>query len=258
MSLYNNQETDINNGKSWKKYQPESFNSQSTIKENKDQAFVSLQTEDLEEANFVSYEESGQKYKKTHMAKDLLGKAEDTLKASQDKASLIEQEAYEKGFAQGEIDGLEFGKKEAVKVIENIENLLKACQDIKKEIIRKYEKELLELVFVIAEKVINYKITSDEEIVKQTVLKALRLAPEKGDITIKVSSEDFDYMKSVKEDCATEFKGLKSIKLAPDLSVERGGCLLETPYGDIDARISTQLQKIFQSLEDVYNNNEYH
>ncbi len=257
MSLYNKPEAHIDNGKLWKRFHPESFNSQSKTGEKKEQPFVSLKPEDLEKANFVSYEERGEKYKKTGLAKDLLDKAEDTLKASQDKASVIEQEAYEKGFVQGEVDGLEFGKKEAVKVVENIENLLKGCEGIKKEIIRKYEKEILELIFIITEKVINYKIKSDEEIVKETVLKALRLAPEKGDIIIRVNPEDLDYIENIKQDFAAKFRGLKSIKLVSDFSIERGGCLLETQYGDIDARISTQLEKIFQSLKDVCNNKEY-
>jgi flagellar assembly protein FliH len=257
MSLYNKPETTIDNGKLWKRFHPESFNSQSKTREKKEHPFVSLKPEDLEKANFVPYEERGEKYKKTQMSKDLLHKAEDTLKASQDKASMIEQEAYEKGFAQGEVDGLEFGKKEAVKVVENIETLLKGCEGIKREIIKGYEKEILELIFIITEKVINYKIRSDEEIVKKTVLKALQLAPEKGDITIRVNSEDFDYIENIKQGFAAKFRELHSIKLVSDLSIERGGCLLETQYGDIDARIGTQLEKIFQSLKDVYNNKEY-
>jgi len=58
--------------------------------------------------------------KKLKMSKDLLHKAEDTLKASQDKASMIEQEAYEKGFAQGEVDGLEFGKKRQSRLLKTL------------------------------------------------------------------------------------------------------------------------------------------
>jgi flagellar assembly protein FliH len=37
-----------------------------------------------------------------------------------------------------------------------------------------------------------------------------------------------------------------------DPSITRGGCLLETPYGDVDARIETQFDMIHQSLESAY------
>ncbi len=239
-------------GKLWKKFEMGSFDSPSQVKERQEPLFVSLQAEGLEKADFIPYEESGDKYKNGLKAKDFLKKAEDALKESKEKASLIEQEAYEKGFAQGEIDGLEFGKKEAVKVVENIENLSKGFAQIKTEIIKVHEKEILELIFSITEKIINYKINSDETIVRETVLKALRLAPEKGNIILRVNPEDFDYIEKVKPDFFAKFKELKSIKIVSDSSIGRGGCLLETQYGEVDARITIQLEKIFQTLEGVF------
>jgi flagellar biosynthesis/type III secretory pathway protein FliH len=47
-------------------------------------------------------------------------------------------------------------------------------------------------------------------------------------------------------------KDLKSIVVTPDLSVNRGGCLLETPYGDIDASVEARLDKIHQSLNRAF------
>ena len=257
MSLSNTTESNTGHGKLWKKFEMESFNSPSQTKERKEPLFVSLQAEGLEKADFIPYEESGDKHKKGQKAKDLLKKAEDALKESQEKASLIEQEAYEKGFMQGEIDGLEFGKKEAVKVVENIEGLLKGFTRIKKDIITGHEKEILELIFSITEKIINYKINSDETIVRETILKALRLAPEKGKIILRVNPEDFGYIEKVKPDFFAKFKELKSIKIVSDSSIDRGGCLLETQYGEVDARITTQLEKIFQSLEGIFTDKEY-
>jgi flagellar assembly protein FliH len=252
MSLSNTTESNVEHGKLWKKFKMESFNSPSQVKERKEPLFVSLQAEDLEKADFIPYEESGDKYKNGRKAKDFLKKAEDALKESKEKASLIEQEGYEKGFVQGEIDGLEFGKKEAVKVVENIESLLNGFSQIRTEIIKGYEKEILELIFSITERIINYKINSDETIVRETALKALRLAPEKGNIILRVNPEDFDYIEKVKPDFFTEFKELKSIKIVSDSSIGRGGCLLETQYGEVDARITIQLEKIFQTLEGVF------
>jgi len=42
-----------------------------------------------------------------------------------------------------------------------------------------------------------------------------------------------------------------------DPSITRGGCFLETPYGDVDARVETQLEKIYQSLEGVRDKDGY-
>ena len=37
-----------------------------------------------------------------------------------------------------------------------------------------------------------------------------------------------------------------------DESITRGGCFLETPCGDVDARVETQLEKVYQCLEAVF------
>jgi hypothetical protein len=36
-----------------------------------------------------------------------------------------------------------------------------------------------------------------------------------------------------------------------DPCISRGGCLLETPYGDVDATLETRLEKIYQAVEGV-------
>jgi flagellar assembly protein FliH len=41
---------------------------------------------------------------------------------------------------------------------------------------------------------------------------------------------------------------VKSITVLEDSSVDRGGCILETDFGQIDARISSQLSEIEERI----------
>ena len=41
---------------------------------------------------------------------------------------------------------------------------------------------------------------------------------------------------------------MKSITFKEDSSVERGGCIIETDFGQIDARISSQLHEIEERI----------
>jgi flagellar biosynthesis/type III secretory pathway protein FliH len=45
---------------------------------------------------------------------------------------------------------------------------------------------------------------------------------------------------------------VKSIVITSDPTIARGGCLLETPSGDVDASIETQLHSLYQSLKEAY------
>lgn len=208
--------------------------------------FVSFQIGEQEKKDFIPLEQDRDSYRKRR-------EAEDILKEAHEKVTLLEKEAYEKGFSQGEKDGLELGEKKALKVIENIENFLTEIGRLKNEIIRQYEKEILELIFAIAKKIILYQIESDGKAVREAVIKAVHLAAERSKVTLRVNPEDFDYVEKLRPEFFTKFNELKSIMVTSDPSITRGGCFLETPYGDVDARIETQLEKIHQCVEEAYN-----
>ncbi len=84
------------------------------------------------------------------------------------------------------------------------------------------------------------------------MLSALKLAAEKSKTTLRVNPEDCDYVEELRPEFFAAVKELKALTVTSDPSITRGGCLLESPYGDVDARIETQLEKIHQCLEQAF------
>jgi flagellar assembly protein FliH len=231
--------------KPWAKYEMDSFESASFTGQMKGTGISSPQMGGEEATDFVPLENTTEYHKKREEIKDILREA-------QEKASVLEREAYEKGFAQGEKDGVELGQRKALKLIENIENLLRSLDDLREEILAHYEREITELVFVIAQKVIHREIRSDDAAIEGTVLSALKLAAEKSKATLRVNPADFDYVEELRPELFAAVKELKALTVTSDPSITRGGCLLESPYGDVDARVETQLDKIHLCLEQVF------
>ena len=62
----------------------------------------------------------------------------------------------------------------------------------------------------------------------------------------------YDDTEKLKPELIQNFKELKSIVVSADPSIAQGGCILETPGGNIDATIETQLEKIRQCLTDTF------
>jgi flagellar assembly protein FliH len=243
--LYNNSTETAKAGQPWKKFELESLESHALSGKGNKAVFIQLQTPDTGKADFVPLEKGGDNPKITKEAADILHKA-------REKAVYIEQEAYEKGFAQGEKDGLELGEKKAIKLIENIESILIELKHLKEEIPKQYEKEMLDLVFVITKKIIYREIASDETALKETILNALHFAVEKSKVVLSVNPKDFNYVEKLRTQLFAEVKDLKSISISSDPSITRGGCFLETPHGDIDSTVETQLKTIYQSMEDAF------
>lgn len=180
---------------------------------------------------------------------------EEIIEAAKRKAAAIEKEAYEKGFAQGEKDGLEMGTKKNEKVLENIDGILKSLIDVKGDIVKKHEEEILQLIDRVVKKVVETTVSINSGAVRETILNALMLAIDRSEITVRVSPEDFDYVKEIKPDFFEKIDGLKSITISSDSSINRGGCYVETRFGDIDARLEQQLDRISESIRKVFEEN---
>jgi len=247
--LYNSSTETAKIGRPWKKFELESLESHALSGQGDKADFIQLQTPNTEKHDFIPLEKGGDNPKKKKDAEDILQKA-------REKAAYIEQEAYEKGFAQGEKDGLELGEKKATKLIENIESILIELKQLKEEIPKQYEKEILDLVFLITKKIIYREIATDETALKDTILNALHFAVDKSKVVLSVNPEDFNYVEKLRTQLFAEVRDLKSISISSDPSITRGGCFLETPHGDIDSTIETQLTKIYQSMEEAFDEKE--
>lgn len=176
-------------------------------------------------------------------------KAKGILVRAQEKAALIEREAYEAGFAQGEKDGFEMGAKKLDKMLDRTEETLKGMVSYKSEFIKLYEKEILHLIFHIAEKVVRGKVKTDHTVVRETILAAFDLVVDRSEVTIRISPEDIDYVKEIRAEFLDRIKDLKSMTIESDPSVKPGGCFMETVFGHIDARLENQLEKVARAVE---------
>ena len=241
MSLSRNIRKSTGKEESWHKYEMESFQPYDLQKQGRKNDFVSLEAGEGKKSNFVpleAFENADSKKEET----------EDDLPGMQEKISGIEQEAYEKSFAQGEKDGFEFGEKKAIKVVKNIENLFNEMVSLKHDVLKQYEREIIDLIFAVTEKIVHHEVRSKESVIKNTIFEALELAVEKSKVVFNVNPEDYDYVEKLRPELFNRNKGAKSIVVTSDPGVTRGGCYLETHYGNIDATIESKLEKIYQCL----------
>ena len=177
---------------------------------------------------------------------------EKMLRQAEERVDHLEREAYEKGFAQGEKDGFELGRKKAEKLGARMERLLEELDGLKQKLAKVHEREILAVVFAIAEKIVQDHAIRDEALIHRTVLSALHRVADRGEISLRINPEDVQFIETVKPGFFGEFKELKRLTVTPDAFVTRGGCVLESPYGDVDGRIETQLDEIRQVLDEAF------
>lgn len=184
------------------------------------------------------------------------------LKNAQEQAQKIiedakaEQEnlrssAQKEGFAKGKEEGFENGNKEAERLVERMHKIIDSVMLRREEILNETEHQIVELVILMARKVIKVISENQKSVVMNNVLQALKKVKTRGDITIRVNIADVKLTSEHTQDFINRVENIKGIVVLEDSSVEKGGCIVETDFGAIDARISSQLNELEEKIMEI-------
>jgi len=161
------------------------------------------------------------------------------------------KEAREKGTEEGRKRGFEEGRAEVERLIERTRVVLERAQDKRADILSETEQEIVDLVLLISRKVIKVISENQRNIVISNVVQALRKVKAKGDVIIRVNMNDLQLTTEHKQEFIKILEGAKSIQVIEDGSVDSGGCIIETDFGEIDARISSQLAELESRILEI-------
>jgi flagellar assembly protein FliH len=165
-----------------------------------------------------------------------------------DKETRILLEARKRGYQEGWEEGYTKGSEEVKRLVERVQVILNATIDKRNEIFVETEQQIINLVLLIARKVIKVISENQKNVVINNVVQALRKLKSRGDVAIRVNIADIDLTTEHKKSFIDMVEGVKSIKILEDSTVDRGGCIIETDFGSIDARISSQLHEIEERI----------
>jgi len=204
--------------------------------------------------------------RKTDEAQTLKRKAQDEadniIAEAHEKAKQIEadsraafeaerREAEEQGRAAGREAGFGEGKAEVERLIQRTQTVLERAQDKRAEILDETEQEIISLVLLIARKVIKVISENQKNVIISNVVQALRKVKGRGNIIIRVNISDLKLATDHIKDFINLVEGAKSVQIVEDSSIDEGGCIIETDFGEIDARIASQLTELETKILEI-------
>ena len=110
------------------------------------------------------------------------------------------------------------------------------------------EAELRALAVRIAEKILGRELALDAGAVVDVAAEALRHAGEPRELVVRCASEDLEALERGKPRLLERCRAAQAVRFVADDRVSRGGCIVETELGVVDARLSTQLDAIERAL----------
>jgi flagellar assembly protein FliH len=106
----------------------------------------------------------------------------------------------------------------------------------------------VELAIAIARKIVHREICTRSEAILDIVREAMGKAQETARIKIRVNPSDFGLLESRKSELSADFDAGDSLVFEEDEKIEKGGCYIETGFGDIDARIEQRILSVEAAL----------
>ena len=164
------------------------------------------------------------------------------------KVADIEEEARNEGRRAGREEGFETGKAEVERLIDHLHSIISNAIEKRNQIIDQSETQIIDLVLLISQKIIKVISENQKNVVINNVIQALRKLKSRGDVIIRVNLEDVKLTSDHVKDFMRMVENVRSITVMEDSSVDRGGCIIETDFGQIDARISSQFKEIEEKI----------
>jgi flagellar assembly protein FliH len=156
----------------------------------------------------------------------------------EDQQPTTEEQArkiFEDAFVQGEKAGHEMGMKKVEQVVKRLNNYLAELELFREQLLKQAETFSVELALAFAEALVLRECSEKNDLILGMAKRAFEICEDKCDIVIRVRREDAELLSQ---------NAMSHIKIVPDDTLKEPGFIVETGFGDIDGRISTQLEEL--------------
>lgn len=160
------------------------------------------------------------------------------------------QEAYNLGLEEGRNLAFQKQSKEIATRLDTMDAVLTTIINLKKDLQAHNEAHLIRLVFQMATRLAKVEVTTNNESVVAVLKDAISLAQDEENVTVRVSAEQFEFFEELKKNTGREFDFLKKIRFEPSAEITAGGCIVETNYGEVDARVEQRIDQLWASLSE--------
>ena len=179
----------------------------------------------------------GEVYSASAKARELLQKAqqeaESIIRKAGEAAEKQRQNAYDTGYEEG--------------LAQTTELLMKARME-QEQFLKNSNRDLMDLAFKIAEKIIGKQLEIDPDSIISIVKQAMQTVRQTKQLTIRVHPDDAKRLKANEEELQEALGRQRFLDVVEDKKVQQGGSIIESEIGTVEAQLNTQLERLKKIL----------
>lgn len=162
----------------------------------------------------------------------------------------IEKKAHAEGYAAGLRQGEADAARQLGSAIGKLAGTIQEVAALRPGILQRSERELVKLAVAMAERIVRRSIDVDPDLLLVIARVAMDRLGERTAATIHLHPTDCEAVS--RHDLQTT----QAIQLVADANVARGGCIVKSAIGEIDAGITAQVQELSRELLGVEGDGE--
>ena len=174
-------------------------------------------------------------------------------------AEEIKEEAREAGREEGFKEGHKDGMKKAAEDCEDIlaaanekaNSLMSAALEARKVYLQMAEDDITSIAMSAVEQILPQHFIDAPQIILPLVRKALMKVRDQAEVTVHVAPDAYEFVLMAQAEFQHMLEGQAVLLIQSDASLQPGDCVLETPNGNVDARLATQIELVKKAIRDV-------
>jgi len=216
----------------------------------------SVDEEDREESAYAAGEDPGELVDKAREEADFIVKEahleanrilENAERQANEMRLAVEEEARKAGYETG----INEARKQYEKLLQDTEYIKQQAKIEYSEALARVETDAVDTILQIARKVIGKELETNRDEILYLVRQGFEKCTNKESIVLKVADGDYEFLIQNREKLLSATEGIGELEIKKDLCLKPGACIIETPYGSIDASVQTKLDKIEEAFKQV-------
>ena len=166
------------------------------------------------------------------------------LKQAKEEAAKLQEQARKEGYARGYGEG----EKAAQKLKKEAEKVLEEARREHREILARAEPEIIQLAVALAEKLLNYELEINTELILGIVSRCLEALPGGQEVIIRVNPGDEAICREKLDILAMKLKKDALLEIVADADIQPGCCKVETEESEVTFLLARELEILGRKL----------
>lgn len=162
-----------------------------------------------------------------------------------------QQEAWQAGFEQGRIEGekslIDQLFKQRGELQELLQGTLNSLRQAVPQVINDTETMMVSLALDVARKLVS-DMPISVQMVETAVRDALKHVESSSQVTVRLHPADLELMQNAASSLLASTQAQNDFRFLSSVDVTRGGCMIETRFGTVDARRETKFDLLSKNL----------